>query len=173
MANKFRSKLLYGRSGFFNDTVGIGIENPVSGLHISGKNFRIDDGDAYFSNRPIVSGNSQVALLSDITGGLDLSSYYLSSNPSGYITGVDTSNFISASQTGQFYANSNPSGFINQNYTGSVSFSGTIQSSGQRVIVSDISNSTPIYSIVILPQSGYDALVASTGINANTLYFIS
>jgi hypothetical protein len=145
MANKFRSKLFYGRTGIFNDAVGIGVENPVSGLHISGKNFRIDNGNAYFSNRPIVSGSNQVALLSDVTGGLDLSNYYLASNPSG---------------------------FVNQNYTGSVSFSGTIQSSGQRVIVSDVSNSIPIYSIFVLSQSEYDALITSTGINASTLYFI-
>ena len=34
------------------------------------------------------------------------------SNPSGYLTGVNTGNFISTSQTGQFYPVSNPSGFI-------------------------------------------------------------
>jgi hypothetical protein len=86
MANKFRAKLLYGRTGVFNGAIGIGVESPISGLHISGSDLRVDNGNAHFSNRPIVSGNSQVALLSDITGQIDLSAYYLSSNPSGFIT---------------------------------------------------------------------------------------
>jgi hypothetical protein len=91
MANKFRSKLFHGITGYFKDSIGIGIENPASGLHISGKDLRIDNGNAYFSNRPLVSGSNQVALISDITGEIDLSGYYQTSNPSGFITGITIS----------------------------------------------------------------------------------
>jgi hypothetical protein len=53
--------------------------------------------------------------------GVDLSSYvqssetgilYPTSNPSGFITGVDLSSYIQDSETGAFYPASNPSGFI-------------------------------------------------------------
>ena len=53
--------------------------------------------------------------------GIDLSSYvqssetgvlYPTSNPSGFITGVDLSSYIQDSETGVFYPASNPSGFI-------------------------------------------------------------
>lgn len=46
-----------------------------------------------------------------------LQSYaYPTSNPSGFVTGIDSSNFVLKSQSGQFYASNNPSGYI----TGSV-----------------------------------------------------
>jgi hypothetical protein len=38
--------------------------------------------------------------------------FYAASNPSGFITGVNLSNYVTNSQTGAFYAASNPSGFI-------------------------------------------------------------
>ena len=43
---------------------------------------------------------------------LATNTFYLDSNPSGFITGVDLSSYIQNSETGSFYATSNPSGFI-------------------------------------------------------------
>lgn len=125
MANKFRTKLLYGRTGVFYDAVGIGAEAPASGLFISGGDFKLDDGAAFFSSRPIVSGDSQVALLSDITG-----NYYLSSNPSGFITSLDTSNL---------YTNDNPSGFITSNST-------------------LVSGASSLSNVIRITQAGYNAI---------------
>jgi hypothetical protein len=62
--------------------------------------------------------------------GVDLSSYvqssetgvlYPTSNPSGFITGVDLSSYIQDSETGAFYPASNPSGFITGGGGGDVS----------------------------------------------------
>jgi hypothetical protein len=53
-----------------------------------------------------------------LTAGIDVSKlsgtgiFYAASNPSGFITGVNLSNYVTNSQTGAFYAASNPSGFI-------------------------------------------------------------
>jgi hypothetical protein len=65
---------------------------------------------------------------SEPTGGYSLvnlgflQSYaYPASNPSGFATGIDSSNFVLKSQTGQFYASSNPSGYITGVNTGSLS----------------------------------------------------
>lgn len=44
--------------------------------------------------------------------------YPYTSNPSGYITGVSTGNFITTSQTGQFYPSNNPNGYITGINTG-------------------------------------------------------
>jgi hypothetical protein len=73
------------------------------------------------NNLLTVSGNP---VLTGIN--IDLSNYYTKDNPSGFITGVDlsnyttgsvvrpseTGNFITSNQTGAFYTNNNPSGFI-------------------------------------------------------------
>lgn len=91
MANKFRTKLLYGRTGVFYDAVGIGAEAPASGLMVSG----------------VINCSEQIL------------------------------------------------------------------SSGQRVLVGDDSDENPVFKIRIVPQSGYDHLVSITGIDNNTLYFIS
>ena len=68
MAKKFRAGLLYGRTGVFDHSIGIGTEYPFAGLHISGKDFRLDDGNVYFQNPPFVSGQS-VALSNEIYNG--------------------------------------------------------------------------------------------------------
>jgi hypothetical protein len=56
-----------------------------------------------------------------ISGAAATGDYYPNNNPSGYITGIDTSSFalksqtgdfITEGQTGEFYAKSNPSGYI-------------------------------------------------------------
>lgn len=66
-------------------------------------------------NRPINTG--------DVSG---ISNFYLNSNPSGFITGVDLSDYVTGevirpSDTGRFYPSSNPSGFITG--TDQISFS--------------------------------------------------
>jgi hypothetical protein len=45
------------------------------------------------------------------TGQADLRYYPLDTNPSGFLTGFDSGNYVTKSETGQFYPNSNPSGF--------------------------------------------------------------
>ena len=59
------------------------------------------NGEAYGLNNP-----------SGFITGVDLSNYYTNANPSGYITGVDLSSYVTASQTGIFYTKDNPSGYI-------------------------------------------------------------
>lgn len=90
-----------------------------SGQYITGFN----SGQYYLFSNPnnyATSGNLQntgvnlLNIISNYTG-------YNNTNPSGYITGINTGNFISASQTGQFYPISNP-----QNY----STSGNVQNTG-------------------------------------------
>jgi len=61
----------------------------------------------------------------------------------------------------------------NLNASGIINCSKEIVSSGNRVIVGDSSDVNQVFSIRVLPQSGYDYLVSITGINNNTLYFIS
>ena len=87
-----RSKLFEGKSGYFSDSIAIGLREPSESLHISGGNLKIDDGGAIFSNRPVVSG---VPVL--LSGDFDVSNFYTRNNPSGYITGIDTSNFYTKS----------------------------------------------------------------------------
>jgi hypothetical protein len=43
---------------------------------------------------------------------VDPLNYYTKNNPSGFITGVDLSSYVTTSQTGNFYTNNNPSGYI-------------------------------------------------------------
>ena len=80
-----------------------------------------------------VPETSEFYLTSNPSGfitGVDLSSYvqssetgvlYPTSNPSGFITGVDLSSYIQDSETGAFYPASNPSGFITGGGGGDVS----------------------------------------------------
>ena len=83
--------------------IGINNEFPSASLDVNGS--------VKFTEKPTING---VPLL--LSG-----EAYPSSNPSGFITGVDlssyvqnsqTGNFITTAQTGAFYAASNPSGFI-------------------------------------------------------------
>jgi hypothetical protein len=161
----FRSKTLQGKSGYFADSVGIGVSAPSDSLHISGGNIRVEGGDAYFENRPFVSG-VPVMVQGDLFD-VDTTSFYPKSNPSGFITGVDTSNFytndnpsgfITGIDTSNFYTNDNPSGFITTgNLTGYVSNN-----------TSNISGSTILRNMMQITQSGYNAITPA----ANTLYII-
>ena len=86
--------------------------------------------------------------------------YYLDSNPSGFITGVNLSSYVTNSQTGEFYPASNPSGFL----TAALAASGYVTSS-----ITNISGATTLTNLIQITQSGYNAIVTpATG----TLYII-
>lgn len=88
-----------------------------------------------------VSGSlqTQITNLNNKTGSYILNSqtgqFYSSSNPSGYITGIDlssyvldseTGNFITINETGQFYSSSNPNEYTSISYVTGIS--GDLQS---------------------------------------------
>lgn len=56
MSAIFRSKLFEGRSGYFSDSIGIGIKNPSAAIHIASGNMILESGTAEFYSRPTVSG---------------------------------------------------------------------------------------------------------------------
>jgi len=56
--------------------------------------------------------NSKIITATGDYNTLATNSFYPKSNPSGYITGVDLSDYVEKSETGAFYASSNPSGYI-------------------------------------------------------------
>jgi hypothetical protein len=175
MAMKFKTKLLFSRTGVF-DSIGIGVQNPNLGLHVSGADLTLTSGSAYFDNRPLVNGSP--VMLSGDTVNIDVSDLYPASNPSGFVT--------SDAITG-YYPSSNPSGFINQipnnlfyttgdqkitgsvEVTESISCSGIISASGARAVTSLPSDSFPVHYITVLTQGEYDAIASP---NVNTLYFI-
>jgi hypothetical protein len=130
------------------------------------------------SNSYEISGvlQGQINILNDQTGSYTLKSetglFYPTSNPSGFITGVDLSNYATIeytndvsgelqnqitsinNETGQFYFNSNPSGFITGidlsdyatiNYTTGIS--GFLQSQ-----ITNLNNETGNY--VLISQTG-------------------
>mgnify|MGYP000961772111 CR=1 FL=1 len=157
--------MLHGKSGYFADSIGIGASAPSGGLHISGGDIRVEGGDAYFENRPFVSG-VPIMVQGDLFD-VDTTSFYPRNNPSGYITGVDTSSFytnnnpsgfITGVDTSSFYTNNNPSGFITTgNLTGYVSNN-----------TSNISGSTTVKNMMQITQAGYNALTPAY----DTLYII-
>lgn len=154
MAVKFKSKLVFGKTGVF-DSIGIGVQDPGGNLHVSGRDFRLTSGDAYFDSRPLVNGFP--VMLSGDTVSIDVSDLYPSNNPSGFITGVSNLVYSTGTQTisgvknftqrptlngtgflligesavggagtGDYYPNSNPSGFITTgNLTGYLPLSQT------------------------------------------------
>jgi hypothetical protein len=93
MATKFKSKLFYGKTGFF-DSVGIGVSEPENGLHISGADFKLESGRAYFQYRPLISGSP--VMLSGDTISIDVSDLYPADNPSGFITELSVSGLADA-----------------------------------------------------------------------------
>jgi hypothetical protein len=102
----------------------------------------------------------KTATISDVSG-LQLSldskqvtgDYYLSSNPSGFITGYNT---------GLFYPSSNPSG-----YSSSTNFYTTSNPSGY--IAGNSGDAIVVKQIRVIPQTGYDAITP----DINTIYFIT
>lgn len=73
MAVIFRSKLIEGKSGYFADSIGIGIKNPSGALHIASGDLIHKSGTSYFDNRPFVSGIP--IMLSGEAQQVDLSNY--------------------------------------------------------------------------------------------------
>ena len=108
----------------------------------------------------------KTATVSDVSG-LQLSldskqitgNYYPSSNPSGFITGVDLSSYVTSTQTGQFYPASNPSGFL----TAALAASGYVTSN-----IANISGATTLTNLIQITQAGYNAITPAV----NTLYII-
>ena len=139
---------------------------------------------ASFEEVTTISGGlqTQISTLNSQTGGYVLKTetgqFYASSNPSGFITGVDlssyatqvyvtgisgdlqtqitslsnsTGSYVLNTQTGQFYASSNPSGFItginnlvyttgDQSISGNINISGNLTISGVYNIYQQIEN---------------------------------
>jgi hypothetical protein len=212
MSTKFKSKLFYGKTGFF-DSIGVGTESPSGNFYISGKDFRLDSGQAYFQYRPLVNGTG-VLLIGEVYEGATFSqasfagstsfaerplvngtgvlltgdsSFYPASNPSGFITGVDLSSYVTSSQSGAFYPASNPSGFITgvdlssyvtssqsgafypaSNPSGFLTVS-TISGSYIASVVDNIPGSTQIKNMVRITQSGYNSISSPA---SDTLYVI-
>jgi hypothetical protein len=78
--------------------MGIGISS-VTSVNLS--NY-VTKTNGQFTNRPTVNG----------TGVLLSGEAYPRNNPSGFITGVNLSSYVTIDQTGTFYPANNPSGFI-------------------------------------------------------------
>jgi hypothetical protein len=177
MATKFKSKLFYGKTGFF-DSVGIGVSEPENGLHISGADFKLESGQAYFQYRPLISG-SPVMLYGD-TISVDVSDLYPRNNPSGFITGI--SNLV--------YTTGNQSISGVKTFVDKILLSDLSQSSattGQMLawngsawqpttpvttgtaIQKNTSDVTPVNFIRVITQAEYDALPIK---DENTIYFI-
>jgi hypothetical protein len=184
MATKFKSKLVFGKTGVF-DSIGIGVQDPDGKLHISGRDFRLTNGSAYFDSRPLVNGSP--VMLSGDTVSIDVSDLYPVDNPSGYITGISNLVYTTGSQNisgaknfyqrptlngtgfllsgeeisviGDYYPNNNPSGFIT---TGN--FANYVSNN-----TSNISGSTIVNNMMQITQAGYNAISSPL---TGTLYII-
>ena len=167
--------MLHGKSGYFADSIGIGASAPSGGLHISGGYIRIEGGDAYFENRPFVSG-VPIMVQGDLFD-VDTTSFYPKSNPSGFITGYNTglfyassnpSGFITGVDTSNFYTNDNPSGFITgvdtSNFYTKDNPSGFIASNS-----ASVSGASSLSNVVRITQAGYNAISSPL---TGTLYII-
>ena len=158
-----------------------------TGVMLSGEAVSVNTGELTGAFYPLNSNPSNY-----VTGSVvrpsETGVFYPTSNPSGYITGVDlsayvtgnvvrpseTGNFITASQTGAFYAASNPSGFITgvnlSNYS-TIAFSTGISGSLQNQIT-NLNNQTGNYYPTSNPSgfiTGVDLSAYITGIN-NIVY---
>jgi hypothetical protein len=104
----------------------------------------------------------------------DLQNLYPNSNPSGFITGVNLSSYVTNSQTGVFYPASNPSGFITGvNLSSYVTNSQTgafyAASNPSGYIRGTPNDTASVNAIRALTSSEYDDLGSP---DANTIYFI-
>ena len=92
-----------GKIGFVNLTAeDLGISGLDTNTFVNTTGNQTVNGVKNFTSRPTVNG----------TGVLLSGEAYPSNNPSGYITGVNLSSYITTGQTGAFYPLSNPSGFV-------------------------------------------------------------
>lgn len=110
--------------------------------------------------------NAKTPLISDVSGlqsSLDskqvTGSYYLNSNPSGFITTGNLTGYVQLSDTGNFYPSSNPSGFLT---------TATVSGSFVTSIPTNISGASQIKNMIMITQSGYNALTP----DPETLYII-
>ena len=91
------------------------INNPsgfITFAQITGTTF---DGELIFigAGTTTVYTSGESIIISGDSSSIDTGLFYPSnSNPSGYITGIDTSLYVTTDQTGRFYSSSNPNGFI-------------------------------------------------------------
>jgi len=108
--------LTSGQYANFNNIVYISGNQNISGTknfytrpQVNGSGVLLDGESLSISVAEGISGllQGQITTLNNQTG-----SYYPRSNPSGFITGVNLTSYVTTGQTGAFYAASNPSGFI-------------------------------------------------------------
>ena len=164
----FKTRVLHSESGIFQ--------------HISANNILYITGDQTisglksFDRRPTFNGTG--FLLSGEASSTLGGEYYLNNNPSGFITGVDTSNFytndnlsgfITGVDTSTLYPRSNPSGYITGYDTGlfyaSSNPSGYVSSN-----VTNINGATALKNMMQITQSGYNSLGGNVA--TDTLYII-
>lgn len=69
----YRSKLVEVKSGYFSDSLGVGIKEPSGLLHVVGGDFIHQSGIAFFDHKPLVSGVP--IMLSGEAESVDLSNY--------------------------------------------------------------------------------------------------
>jgi len=158
--------------------------NKVSSVNGKQGNVNINNVDIGLENVENISILSTSGYLQSEINNLNSESglYYLNTNPSGFITGVDlkdyvlnsnTGQFVTAAQTGAFYAANNPSGFItgvdlsayalstNLSTTGQQlkqqinSLSGSIQSNYVAISGSTMTGNLTVPNIIINSQSQY------------------
>lgn len=89
-------------------------------------------GDEGLSNYQPVSGMTAYQSVSGMTAFQEKGNYYSASNPSGFITGVDLSDYAKTEdltayqEKGEYYSASNPSGFINSDAISSMATTGFV-----------------------------------------------
>jgi len=122
---QFKSGLfLYGSSfGEYGGKIGYGTTNPIYDFHISGKNLRVD-GTGFFDSLFLADSHVATEYVLGVTGiylnnlisnqsSYNLTTFYLKSNPSGYISSSQTGDLIgSGFAESRYYLRSNPSGYI-------------------------------------------------------------
>lgn len=118
---------------------------------------QIISGIKRFDQRPTFNGTGFLLSgeISSVGG-----DYYPNNNPSGFITGIDLSSYVTNVQTGQFYPASNPSGFLT-----AVTVSGSYVASS----ATNIQGASQIKNMIRITQSGYNSLSSPL---SDTLYII-
>lgn len=145
-----------------SSNAGVSSLNLLTGLiNLSGQN----SVTVFLSGQTIfISGYSSSATGNFLTSGQAVNLFYPLNNPSGFITGLNTGNFISTSQTGQFYPLSNPLNFISS--TG-INLSNIVYQSGYQIISGLKSFTTGISVSYISGNSNYIGLIDNNGFLSN------
>ena len=92
--------------------------------------------------------------------------FYSSSNPSGFITGVNLTSYITTGQTGAFYPTTNPSGYITTGQTGAFgggTITNVVYTTGAQTISGAKTFTDQIYTMgsVIVDGTGFLEFAAS------------